>query len=155
MKAPQEGLRLPVPPPLIMLVFVIVGLVFGELLPIPIPFPAWMRIAGLLVTLGGLVLGLSAVTAMRRAGTPVDPRTPSTKIVAGGPFRFSRNPIYLSFLAMVAGAPLMFGSYWGLALAPVALDAYTRLVIEREEAFLECKFGQIYLEYKARVRRWL
>jgi protein-S-isoprenylcysteine O-methyltransferase Ste14 len=114
-----------------------------------------MPIVGWMVVLCGLGLAFSAVDAMRRANISPDPRTPTSAITRSGPYLISRNPIYLGFVAVVIGVPLAFGYYWGIVLAPVAVDAYNRLIIDREELYLKRKFGQEYLDYLAKVRRWL
>ena len=154
-KENKKNAGLPIPPPLLMAIFLVVALLFGWKLPIPIPFPAWMKITGWGLSLAAIGIGLSAVRAMRKAHTSPDPRTPTSAIVSAGPFRFSRNPIYLSFVLVLISLPLIFGYYWGAILAPVAIDAYNRLIIEREETYLEQQFKQVYLDYKSRVRRWL
>lgn len=154
-KDPNDTVRLPVQPPLLMAIFLAVALIFGWKLPIPIPFPGWMQIVGWMVILSGLGLAFSAVDAMRRAGTSPDPRKPTTGLATSGPYQLSRNPIYLGYVAVVIGIPLIFGAYWGIVLAPVVVDAYNRLVIDREENYLKRKFGQQYTDYLAKVRRWL
>lgn len=154
-KDDKDTANLPVPPPLLLVIFLGVALVFGWKLPIPIPFPAWMQIVGWMILLCGLGLAFSAVDAMRRVNTSPDPRTPTSEMARSGPYLLSRNPIYLGYLAVVIGLPLIFGYYWGIVLAPVVVDAYTRLIIEREEIYLKRKFGQKYLDYASKVRRWL
>ena len=72
-----------------------------------------------------------------------------------GVYRFTRNPIYLGFLLMVIGLPLNSGLYSGIVIAPFFAVTMNRLVIEREEAYLEKKFKDVYTSYKSRVRRWL
>jgi protein-S-isoprenylcysteine O-methyltransferase Ste14 len=146
---------LPVPPPLLMVIFLIVAFLFGWKLPVPIPFPAWMEFVGWLIIFCGLAAAFSAVRAMTQAHTSPDPHTPTSALVRQGLYRYSRNPIYLGFVLLMIGLPLIFGFYWGAILSPVLVDAYNRLIIEREEAYLERKFGQEYLEYKSKVRRWL
>ncbi len=93
--------------------------------------------------------------AMRRAGTPTNPYKPSSGIVTEGPFRYTRNPAYLSMTMVYAGVAFLARAPWALALLPVALGVIRRGVIEREERYLERKFGAEYVSYKARVRRWI
>ena len=102
-----------------------------------------------------LVLFSYSVAKFRVAGTPVPARKPTTVIVRTGPYRFSRNPIYLAFSVFQLGIAIWVNSVWLLAtlLAAVALTNY--VVIRREEQYLERKFGAQYLDYKASVRRWL
>lgn len=151
----KDTARLPIHPPYLMIIFLSVALVFGWKLPIPIPFPVWITLIGWLIILCGLGLIFSAFRAMQQVNTSVDPRTPTTQIVTSGPYQFSRNPIYLGYVAQVVGIPLILGTYWGLILSPMVLDAYNRLIIEREETYLTNKFGQIYLDYLSKVRRWI
>jgi len=151
----KDNAGLPVQPPLLMSIFLVVALLFGWKLPVPIPCPWWMQVLGGLIVLAGLTSALSAVSMMRRANTSPDPRKASNALVTDGPYKISRNPIYLGYLMILIGLPLIPGYYWGAILAPVALDAYNRLIIEREEGYLEKRFGQTYLGYKAGVRRWL
>lgn len=96
-----------------------------------------------------------AVNKFRAAGTPVPARKPTTMIVRTGPYRFSRNPIYLAFSLLQIGIAIWVNSLWLIAtlIAAVALMHY--VVIPREEQYLEMRFGAEYLDYKASVRRWL
>jgi protein-S-isoprenylcysteine O-methyltransferase Ste14 len=110
---------------------------------------AWILIA-IWLTLSG-----SAVFLFRRAGTTPNPMQPTTAIVMHGPFRFTRNPMYLSLVALYGAVTLFVNSLWPLVLLPVVVALIQRQVIAREEAYLEAKFGEEYRAYKARVRRWL
>jgi len=124
----------------------------------PLPFvpaviPAgWLGAA--LFVLGLALLGWS-VRTMGRAGTRFETDRPSTRIVTTGPYRFARNPIYIGmFLALIALA-IGVDSLWPLvALVPFYL-VIRYGVVAREEAYLERKFGDAYLDYKAKVRRWV
>jgi protein-S-isoprenylcysteine O-methyltransferase Ste14 len=111
--------------------------------------------AGIIVA--GLSLGLGAWAAalFRRAGTNIRPFMPSTALVVSGPYKFTRNPMYLGMSGILLGAAVFMGS-----LTPfVVIPAFMALIAERfiipEEAKLEAAFGRDYLDYKARVRRWL
>ncbi len=92
---------------------------------------------------------------MIQAETELNAYKPTTAIVMRGPFRFSRNPLYLSLTALYIGIATVVNSLWAIVLLPVALVAISRGVIEREERYLERKFGEEYLRYKAKVRRWI
>jgi protein-S-isoprenylcysteine O-methyltransferase Ste14 len=92
---------------------------------------------------------------MLRAGTNVIPSKPSLVIVTNGPFRFTRNPLYLAATTAYLGLTLLFNTVWPLLLfAPLLLTVYWG-IIRREERYLEAKFGDVYLAYKAKVRRWI
>jgi protein-S-isoprenylcysteine O-methyltransferase Ste14 len=92
---------------------------------------------------------------MRRAGTNVDPRAPALLIVTHGPFRFTRNPLYLSLTLLTIGLALCFNIIWALVTLVPTLIIMRQGVILREERYLEGKFGQPYLDYKRTVRRWI
>ncbi len=143
------------PPPLIFLAPLIVGLLFQwafpvSLMPTPIPLAF-----GLPVITIGASLFVWAIQAMIRAGTSPDPTEATKKIVVDGPFRFSRNPIYLSFTIIYVGVAVSTNAVWPILLVPATILVLLRGVIEREERYLEEKFGQEYMQYKARVRRWV
>jgi protein-S-isoprenylcysteine O-methyltransferase Ste14 len=149
----QTGVR--IPPPILTLLHLIAAFVLGWLVPLSIPGLEEIDLLGWILVGAGLGLLFSAVSQFNKAETTLDPFGGTTKIVIAGPYRFSRNPIYLGFVCMLIGFPLMIDKAWGLILAPLLMILMTRLVIEHEEAYLEQKFGQEYLEYKSRVRRWL
>jgi protein-S-isoprenylcysteine O-methyltransferase Ste14 len=123
--------------------------------PLPISdsiLPFWLGLS--LLALGG-ALGLWAQTIFRVVGTNVNPSLPTTAIVTSGPFRISRNPMYLAFNLLFVGLTLAINSYWGvIALVPL-LPLLHYGVVLREERYLERKFGEGYLRYKGRVRRYL
>lgn len=103
----------------------------------------------------GLGLGASAVFLFRRAGTTPNPTRPTTAIVVHGPYRFTRNPMYLGLVGLYLGLVVFLNALWPLVLLPAVVALVQRLVIRREEAYLEAKFGDQYRAYKRRVRRWL
>ena len=92
---------------------------------------------------------------MSQAGTSLRTSDPTTAIVVQGPFRFSRNPIYLAATVLYLGVAAAVNALWAIVLLPVVLAVISLGVIDREERYLERKFGEEYLRYKASVRRWL
>lgn len=104
---------------------------------------AWVALSG------------SAVFLFRRAGTSPIPIKPTTALVVDGPYRFTRNPMYIGLVALYLGVTLLVNTPWPLVFLPVVLVVVRRRVIAREEAYLERTFGDAYRAYKARVRRWL
>ena len=92
---------------------------------------------------------------MRRAGTSVNPTEPTTVLVMDGPFKFTRNPLYLSLALFYAGVATLVNALWAMLMLPIVLLVINRGVIGREERYLERKFGEQYIQYKERVRRWL
>jgi len=143
------------PPPLIYLAALVVGLVLRAVAPTPfLPRDLSVGVGVLLVV---IAVGLSVwgVRTMRHAGTPVSPRAPTTALVTAGPFRFSRNPLYVSLTLCYLGIAIATQALWAIPLLVVVLVVMRRGVIDREERYLERKFGAEYLRYKARVRRWM
>ena len=107
-----------------------------------------------LIILSGLLVILG-IWAIKRAGTYVDPYKPTTALVVDGPFRFTRNPLYLSLTLLYSGIAFLLNLLWTVLLLPLALVIMHFGVIVREERYLEKKFGREFLRYKARVRRWI
>jgi protein-S-isoprenylcysteine O-methyltransferase Ste14 len=132
------------------------GLALTWLVPLPfVPAAALGRWLGAIVFALAIALFGWAVATMTRAGSNVPTNRPTTAIVEGGPYRFTRNPIYLAMLLGLIGLAIAFNSVWLLlALVPFAL-VIRYGVVAREEAYLERKFGDVYRHYCARVRRWL
>jgi protein-S-isoprenylcysteine O-methyltransferase Ste14 len=116
---------------------------------------AWPDVAGLILIGLGVVVAIMAALTFRRAGTHVNPTKPATSVVAHGPFRFTRNPMYLSMAVIYLGGVLMLDSLWPLLLWPATIWVIRTQIIAREEIYLERKFGAVYLDYKKKVRRWL
>ena len=142
-------------PPLILAATIALGAVLNffwpaSLLPSPLGAPL-----GILITLGAIALGISAIREMFAANTPLDVRKPSTEIVTSGVFRKSRNPIYLGVLLLCAGVAFLANSLWILVLVLPLVIILQKGVIEPEKSYLEKKFGDKYLRYKAKVRRWI
>ncbi len=141
-------------PPLIFLGAIVAGLLLGYLWPAPIGGGTERLVAGATIVLIGLALGAAAVRQFRRAGTNLEVTKPSTVVVRTGPFRFSRNPIYLSLTLLVGGVGVLLNNIW-ILLSLIPTLAIIRVgVIAREEQYLEAKFGTEYLQYKSTVRRW-
>jgi protein-S-isoprenylcysteine O-methyltransferase Ste14 len=102
-----------------------------------------------------VLLVLSAVRALDRAGTAFDARKPTSTIVSDGAFRYSRNPTYLSLTLLQVGLALVLGSPWVMMMVAPAVVLTQWGVVRREERYLEAKFGDQYRRYKTSVRRWL
>lgn len=105
----------------------------------------------------GAVLGLGwrSVVQLRRTGQSENPWKPTTQIVERGPFRITRNPMYLQMVLACIGIAVALMNLWILGLTLVCAGLLQRLAILPEERYLERKFGDAYLAYKGRVRRWL
>jgi protein-S-isoprenylcysteine O-methyltransferase Ste14 len=144
------------PPPFVYLGFLLIG--FGAERFVGLRSLGLDRTLGLglgtLLFLAGTATGLAATSRFRRAGTDVKPWRASTEIVESGPFRWTRNPMYLGMALIYAGLAIALDGPIALILLPVLIVIIQTQVITREERYLEGKFGKPYLDYKARVRRW-
>jgi protein-S-isoprenylcysteine O-methyltransferase Ste14 len=143
------------PPPLIYLGPLALGLLLNRKFRIPFLPRGVARALGWPLLGSGVLLMSWFVITMRRADTPMDPREPVSNLATDGPFRYTRNPAYLSMAMIYAGVSSLTNALSSILLLPAVLLVTQRGVIEREERYLERKFGEEYLDYKARVRRWV
>lgn len=155
MAAQRDTPGLPAPPPFIF----IAGLVVGGLLEVFFPTGApawWIRVlAGVGGFLGFYALAGAALRSFAKVGTSSNPFEPTTALATDGPYRFTRNPMYVGMTIFYIGLAIAIGIPWAFAVLPFVLIVIDRLVIAREEPYLEARFGEDYREYKRRVRRWL
>ena len=156
------------PPPLIYMLGLLAGYLFERWLPFAIAitvrpgvhttnfwFAPAARVAGWALLALGLAIGFVSVGLFRRAGTSPNPFRPVTAIVTSGIYRITRNPMYLGMVVIYVGISLLIRSAWALVLLPPVVLLVDRLVIAKEEKYLAGKFGEPYLAYKRRVRRWI
>jgi protein-S-isoprenylcysteine O-methyltransferase Ste14 len=155
MTSTADHARVALPPPLVFLGYLLSALLLQWAVPLHLPWPLPVRIIGGLLLVGGFVLGAAAVREMRKLHTTPDPHQPVTALVTGGPYRFTRNPIYLGFLLIYLGLTLLADTLWGLLLSPFLVGTVTRWIIQAEEVYLSGKFPDDYSAYRARVRQWL
>jgi len=140
-------------------IYILTGLcavVMQKLLPLPTVLTGAIPraiVAAIMVI--NLIIGLAAARGMLTAKTSLNPHRPTTALILSGPFRFTRNPLYLGLTVFYTGLMLVFELTWGLLLLPIVVWLVTIWVIVPEEKYLEQKFGAEYLDYKARVRRWI
>lgn len=153
--APLDRPGIIAPPPLLYLLPFGAGLWLQHRWPLPLELGAWAAWLGWPLVVAGILDFVLALRALGRAGTSVNPYKASSAVAAAGTYRFTRNPIYLADTLIYTGTALACGALWPLLLLPLALVVVQKGVIAREEAYLERKFGEEYLNYKARVRRWL
>lgn len=141
------------PPPLIFAGPLALGLLLHRFFPKKF-LPRWIGITlGSLGIISGAILIRDGFREMRAAKTNVDPYKPATTVVTAGPYRYTRNPLYVGITLIYTGIALLANALWALFLLPVVLVVMVYGVIKREEQYLERKFGEQYLSYKARVRR--
>jgi protein-S-isoprenylcysteine O-methyltransferase Ste14 len=144
-----------IPPPLIYAAGFIFGLWLGRAVPVSVLPNTPSRIAAVVSIALWAVLGVWSIGVFRRAHTGFLPIRPATTLVIAGPYRVTRNPMYLALACLYVGLALWFDVFWALVLLPLVIVAVHHYVIVREEKYLESKFGDEYRRYKARVRRWL
>jgi protein-S-isoprenylcysteine O-methyltransferase Ste14 len=142
-------------PPLLFGGTLVLGLVLHWLRPQPVLPPLAARLLGLLILVASGLLARSAETAMKGAGTNIPPNQPTLAIVTDGPFRFTRNPLYLATAGLYVGIALLVNALCPLLLLLPMLVILDWGVVRREERYLEAKFGDSYRDYRARVRRWV
>ena len=142
------------PPPLIFAL----GLALG--LAVHVRFPARLiagptRLIGGVLTAAGAGLIVWAIGTMRAAGTDPRPDRPTSALVTAGPYRHTRNPIYLGMASIYAGVLFVVGTPWPMLFLPAVLAVIRQGVIAREERYLAGRFGDSFSDYAARVRRWV
>ena len=142
-------------PPQLLLLLIVIGILAQWLFDARFVPPALAMPIGAPIVALALVMFGWAILTMRQGGASVPTNTATDAIVEAGPFRITRNPIYLSMTLLLVGIGIWANSAWFIAFAVIAILLLTRFVILPEEHYLEGKFGETYLKYKNRVRRWL
>lgn len=141
-------------PPLIFVASLALGYGLDALAPVALPAPALARLVGALLLGAGLALVLWASSTLARARTAILPHHPATRLVTTGPFAWSRNPIYLGEVMLIAGLGGIQASLAYLVAAVVLILAMTHFAIVREEQHLAARFGADWQAYASRVGRW-
>ncbi len=153
----HPGVRFP-PPALFALGFGAGWLLHGTN-PIPLLGGAERPVVATVVGGSSILLGAMlivwAIVSFRRARTGIIPNRPATMLVLDGPYRFTRNPMYLAFIVIYLGGSLLINSAWTLLILPLVLFILYTAVIHREERYLAARFGPDYDEYRMRIRRWV
>ena len=156
MNAAPDSSNAIIRPPIAWALSFVVGFGLDWLYPAPFVPPAvphrWL---GGAVFAAAFALAIWAIATIRGAGTRVETYKPTTAIVTTGPYRFTRNPIYVGMLFGLIGLAIGFDSLWILAMLVPFFLVIRYGVVAREEIYLERKFFAVYLDYKSRVRRWL
>ena len=152
--APRDIRRFPFPPG-IPIVALILSWILGKLWPIEVNWPPWTHWAGWIFFTIPFLFAIWAVITFRRDHTVVHPQGQVTKIVTAGPFRYSRNPMYVTLLVTYIGGTFAFRLPRALLLLLPVFLLLQFVVIIPEEKYLEPSFGEEYISYKRAVRRWL
>jgi len=142
-------------PPVIYGISILCGIVLARLHELPMPFGLNNALYGAIMIVCAGALGIWALLQFHRAGTEVRPDEPDSVLLTGGPYRFSRNPLYIVLTLAQITAAVWLDNLWVLLLTPASVMVITYYAIRREERYLEQQFGQDYLDYRRRVRRWL
>jgi protein-S-isoprenylcysteine O-methyltransferase Ste14 len=151
----QDNPGIWVPPPLLYLLALLLGLVLDRRAHIPFLPRGVARVLGWPLVGGGMALAAWFVRTMRGADTTIRTDKPVSSLVQDGPFRYSRNPGYVALTMIYAGIAVRRNALWAILLLPVVVYVIQREVIGREERYLERTFGEEYVNYKAQVRRWI
>jgi protein-S-isoprenylcysteine O-methyltransferase Ste14 len=154
--AGERGANVHFPPPLVFLGFTLLGVILRYTAgPIPFPVAFWARLLGVVALLAGLTIIVSARTWFTRTGQSPIPWKPTPELILRGPYRFTRNPMYVGITCIQVGLGVAVGNPWISLLAPLALLTVHFIAVLPEEQYLAQKFGPSYHEYCARVRRYL
>ncbi len=149
----NAGVR--VPPPILLIVAILAGYFLQQRWALELTnWSGWYVAAWALIGVGVLILVAGWVHFLR-AETNIQPHKPSSHLIRSGLYRFSRNPIYVAGLLLQLGVALLMNNLWIVLLVPVSKIVFDRYVIAREESYLERAFGEVYVDYKRTVRRWL
>lgn len=143
-------------PPILVAGLLLAGLLVHYWIWTVTPFPLIpSRVLGFVIFVGAGLLAHASQNAMVRAGTNVLPTRPSTALVVDGPYRFTRNPLYVAAMGVYLGVALWIDGLFPLFLLPVVFAGLHVAIVRPEERYLESKFGEDYRAYQARVRRWI
>ena len=142
-------------PPLIYTIPLLISLITHVFFPWYFLKAPWPHLFGWPMLISGFLLAVWGKKTMEQAGTNVNPYHPTESIVTKGPFRFTRNPLYIALTLIYVSVAVIFNSLWPLAVLPAILVVIHYGVIKQEEAYLERKFGAEYADYKSKVRRWI
>lgn len=155
--APLANAGVRFPPPLLFVSGIAAGWAIDRFVhPLPIPLAAGTAfVLGVALTAAGLGLMAWGILTFRAAKTAILPHRSASGIVTHGPYRFTRNPMYVGMTVVYLGLSLLVRSVWPLLLLPVVIAMLVHLVIRREEAYLVSAFRDEYDAYRGRVRRWL
>ena len=142
-------------PPVVYLVAIILGVLVDKFMPLKIPIDFWAKPIGGMLFISGLAIFILTRREFMLASTPISGNRATTAIISTGPFKFSRNPIYLAFSLIQSSIAFWFQNSWILFTLTFAVIVMSFFVIPREERYMTIKFGSEYKAYKSNVRRWV
>jgi protein-S-isoprenylcysteine O-methyltransferase Ste14 len=155
----KSGAAVRFPPPAAAALTIVVGYVIGRFVPLLAAYdlatPSRYYIGATIIVVAVAVLALWPIRYFKETGQNVTPWSETPEIIVQGPFKFTRNPMYLMMLIVCVGFAIVFSEIWILILTPVLALALYHIAIKHEEVYLEEKFGESYRTYKNTVRRWI
>jgi len=151
----EHGPGVRIHPPVIYAISILAGIGLNKLWPLAMPFSFNGMLYGGAILLLVVIIAAWSLYEFRRADTDVRPDRPDSALITSGPYRYTRNPLYIGLSLVQIAAATWFDNLWILLMLPLSILVITRYAIAREERYLEKLFGQDYLDYRSRVRRWL
>jgi len=150
-----DNAQVRVPPPLFYALALLGGLLLNRQWPMPIGNGMLVKALAAILFAAAVVLSASGVGMFRRSRTSIVPVRPATALVVSGPYRFTRNPMYVGLAVLTVALALFMDTWWPVLLLVPVLFTIQRFVIAREERYLQRRFGAEYTAYAQRVRRWV
>jgi protein-S-isoprenylcysteine O-methyltransferase Ste14 len=147
--------RVRFPPPLLYALAVLGGYVLNRQWPLPVGGAAFLKLLAWALTFASLALAVSSIANFLRSRTSIVPVRPATALVIAGPYRFTRNPMYVAMAALTVALALFINTWWVILLLVPVLLVVRWFVIAPEERYLRRRFGADYVAYMRRVRRWV
>jgi protein-S-isoprenylcysteine O-methyltransferase Ste14 len=158
-KEEGRGAAVKFPPPILPIVTIITGHILGRFIPIldqyDLAIPERFWVGGLIAVAAVVILVVWPFLQFKKSGQDPAPWTPTPEIVVAGPYKFTRNPMYLGMILFCIGFAIILSDVWILILTPLCGWMIYNIAIRHEEVYMEEKFGDSYRAYKRRVRRWI
>ena len=143
-----------IPPPVIYLGLILLGWLINKIIPLTISSTIWLKWIGVLFILIATIIIALSRREFIKVNTSIRPDKSTTAIISTGPYKISRNPLYISLTLFHVAISIVLNNLWILFMVIPAIIMIVFGVITKEEKYLENKFGQQYLDYKSSVRRW-
>lgn len=157
--SPLRGPKIRFPPPAVYVALFLLALILESVARLPLHADRagahLLDLLGVALVIAGAVMMLWGIATFWRARTTILPFEPASALVRHGPYRFTRNPMYVGMTVAYVGAAFAMNVAWPFVVLPVAIWVIQRYVIRPEEEYLERTFGADYAEFRARVRRWI